>query len=269
MIREQEVDMIGRFKRIITNFNIFSLAILISAAAAPEISAEEGSMPFQPGEKLTFDITWGGISVGEAVLEVYPKEVVKGEAAHHFVLTAKTVGFVDMFFKIRNRIDAYADSGMNRSVFFKNELSGKHRKSVTIDFDWNHSRIKRRDSTAEWDELEALPGSFDPLSVFYFTRIQELKEDTAYERPVTDGKKNVIGRLRILRRETIEVGGKEYDTYLMEPETRHIGGVFKESKNPKIQLWVTADKRRMPVKARSEVVIGSFVGKLISAEGSI
>jgi uncharacterized protein YpmB len=86
---------------------------------------------------------------------------------------------------------------------------------------------------------------------------------------VTDGKKNVIGRLKIVRRETIEVGGKEYDTYLMEPETRHIGGVFKDSKNPKIQLWITADKRRILVKARSEVVVGSFVGELISSEGAI
>ncbi|MBU3913971.1 DUF3108 domain-containing protein, partial [bacterium] len=158
----------------------------------------------------------------------------------HFVLTAKTVGFVDMFFKVRNRIDAYADSGMTHSVFFKNELTGKHRKSVTIDFDWDNAKIQRRDNTAEWEALDALSGSFDPLSVFYFTRTQELKEKTAYERPVTDGKKNVIGRLKIVRRETIEVGGKEYDTYLMEPETRHIGGVFKDSKNPKIQLWITA-----------------------------
>jgi len=258
-----------QFKRIISNFNFLIALILVVLTGVSTVPAEELPMPFQAGEKLTFDVTWGGIPVGEAVLEVYPKETINGEEAHHFVLKAKTVGFVDMFFKVRNRIDAYADSGMTHSVFFKNELTGTHEKSVTIDFDWDKAKIQRRDNTAEWDALDAMSGSFDPLSVFYFTRTQDLKEKTAYERPVTDGKKNVIGRMKIVRRETIEVGGKEYDTYLLEPETRHIGGVFKDSENPKIQLWLTADKRRLLVKARSEVVVGSFVGELISAEGAI
>jgi len=261
--------MICLFQRSIRNFNIIIAAILMVWAGVQEVPAEEVPMPFKSGEKLTFDITWGGIPVGEAVLEVHPKENINGKEAHHFVLKAKTVGFVDLFFKVRNRIDAYTDLGMTRSVFFKNELSGKHKRSVTIDFDWDNARIQRQDSKAEWKALYALPGSFDPLSVFYFTRIQDLKEKTAYERPVTDGKKNVIGRMKIVRRETIEVGGKKYDTFLLEPDTKHIGGVFKDSKNPKIQLWMTADKRRLLVKARSEVVVGSFVGELISAEGEI
>ncbi len=261
--------MKGRFKIIIRNFYILIVAVLMALTSAPAVPADEVPMPFEPGEKLNFEVTWGGIPVGEAVLEVHPKTTINGEAAHHFVLTAKTVGFVNMFFKVRNRIDAYADLCMTRSVFFKNELSGKHKRSVTVDFDWENAKIQRRDSKAEWEELDAMPGSFDPLSVFYFTRTQDLKEQTAYERPVTDGKKNVIGRMKIVRRETIEVGEKEYDTYLLEPDTRHIGGVFKDSKNPKIQLWMTADKRRLLVKARSEVVVGSFVGELISAEGEI
>ena len=260
--------MICQLQRIIINFMLIA-AILMALTGTPAILAEEVPMPFQPGEKLTFDVTWGGIPVGKAVLEVYPQATINGKTAHHFVLTAKTIGFVDVFFKVRNRIDAYADPDMNHSVFFKNELTGKHSKSVTIDFDWDNARIQRWDSTEDWEALDALPGSFDPLSVFYFTRTQDLKEKADYERPVTDGKKNVIGRLKIVRRETIEVGGKEYDTYLMEPETRHIGGVFKDSKNPKIQLWITADKRRILVKARSEVVVGSFVGELISSEGAI
>jgi hypothetical protein len=58
-----------------------------------------------------------------------------------------------------------------------------------------------------------------------------------------------------------------YDTYLIEPEIKHIGGVFEKSKNAKIKLWVTADKRKIPVKIKSKVVVGSFVGELVSATG--
>ena len=31
--------------------------------------------------------------------------------------------------------------------------------------------------------------------------------------------------------------------------------------------WVTADQRRIPVRVKSAVVIGSFTGELISAQG--
>lgn len=58
-----------------------------------------------------------------------------------------------------------------------------------------------------------------------------------------------------------------YDTYLIEPEIKQLDGVFEKSKNAKIQVWVTADNRRMPVKIKSEVVVGSFVGELVSATG--
>jgi hypothetical protein len=43
--------------------------------------------------------------------------------------------------------------------------------------------------------------------------------------------------------------------------------VFEKSENAKIQIWVTADKRRMPVKIKSKVLVGSFVGELVSVTG--
>ena len=49
-----------------------------------------------------------------------------------------------------------------------------------------------------------------------------------------------------------------YDTYLIEPELKHVGGVFEKSKDAKIQLWVTADEHRIPVKIASKVAIGHF-----------
>jgi hypothetical protein len=33
-----------------------------------------------------------------------------------------------------------------------------------------------------------------------------------------------------------------------------------------MKLWITADKRRIPVKIKSKVIVGSFVGELISAD---
>ena len=109
-----------------------------------------------------------------------------------------------------------------------------------------------------------MPGTFDPLSAFYFIRGLDMANGSAIERPITDGKKCIIGRLKVVKRENIKVKSGTYDTWLIEPELKHVGGVFEKSKNAKLQLWVTADSRRIPVKIKSRVVVGSFVGELVS-----
>jgi len=70
-----------------------------------------------------------------------------------------------------------------------------------------------------------------------------------------------------VKREKIKVASGTYDTFLVEPDLQHIGGVFEKSKDAKLKIWVTADKRRIPVKIKSKVIVGSFVAELISAEG--
>ena len=86
------------------------------------------------------------------------------------------------------------------------------------------------------------------------------------ERSITDGKKCVVGRCTYIRREYIKVGKKRYDTWLLEPELKHVGGVFEKSGDSKIQLWVTADHRRMLVRIKSKVIIGSFFADLVEAQ---
>ena len=79
----------------------------------------------------------------------------------------------------------------------------------------------------------------------------------------------MIGRVQIVGREEVKLSSGTYDTYLLEPELKDLGGVFKKSKNAKIQVWITADERKIPVKVKSKVVVGSFVAELVSAEGTI
>ncbi len=68
------------------------------------------------------------------------------------------------------------------------------------------------------------------------------------------------------KKERITVPAGTFDTYLIEPELKDVGGVFKKSKNAKIQLWITADRRRIPVKIKSKVIVGNFTGELVTAE---
>jgi hypothetical protein len=47
-----------------------------------------------------------------------------------------------------------------------------------------------------------------------------------------------------------------------------VGGVFEKSPDARLQLWVTADHRRLPVKLKSKVIVGSFTGELVDMSGT-
>lgn len=100
--------------------------------------------------------------------------------------------------------------------------------------------------------------------VLNWSRSVDLAVGTHIQRPVTDGKKQIMGHARVIRQERVTVPAGTFDTFLIEPDLRHVGGVFDKRPGAKIQLWVSADPRRLPVKLKSKVVVGSFSGELVS-----
>lgn len=227
-------------------------------------AAAEKPVPFHPGERLTYELRWEFVPAGEATLEVLPTTIINKKEAFHFLLTAKTNSFADMFYKVRDRINAYADVDMTHSLLYeKKQREGKTKRDVTVSFNWRKNRARYSDSGRRRKPISILPGSFDPLSAFYYSRMFDFSKINEINRPITDGKKNVMGRLQVIKREQITVKGVQYDTFLIVPELKHVGGVFEKSKDAKIELWVSADHRRIPIRIKSRVVVGSFIGELV------
>ena len=245
----------------------FIVIALTTIFSLPEgIRATENLIPFRPGERLTFQAKWSFIPAGEAVLEILPIENLNGIRSYHFVMTAKTYPFIDLIYKVRDRIDAFTDVEMTHSLLYEEKKEGKSKKDVVVNFNWEKQEAEYSNFGEKRKPISLRPGSFDPLSVFYAFRLHELKENKELQVPVTDGKKCVIGKAKILKREKVKVASGTYDTYLVVPDLEHIGGVFAKTKDAKLEIWVTADTRKIPVKIKSKVVVGSFVGELISVE---
>ena len=224
---------------------------------------------FQPGERLTFILKWTIIPAGEAVLEVLPQEHMAGLDANHFVLTATSNAFVDAFYMVRDRVDAWSDAAMHQSLLYrKKQHEGRTRRDITVSFDWEAKTAQYVNFGEAREPIPIAAGTFDPLSVFYWSRSADLVVGRQLRRSVTDGKKYVLGVANVVRREKIRVPAGTFDTFLIEPDLRHVGGVFEKSPDAKLQLWVSADHRRLPVKLKSKVIVGSFTGQLVSITGS-
>lgn len=243
---------------------------LFVAGSAWGDNAMEPELAFSPGERLTFVLKWTIIPAGEAVLEVLPREHMAGLDAYHFVLTARSNAFVDAFYMVRDRIDAWSDAAMRQSLLYrKKQHEGRTQRDITLSFDWEEMTAQYVNKGEAREPLPITPGTFDPLSVFYWARsVDDIGVGGRLQRSVTDGKKHVLGIADVVRRETIRVPAGTFDTFLIEPDLRHVGGVFEKSPNAKVQLWVSADARRLPVKLKSKVIVGSFSGQLVSITGS-
>jgi hypothetical protein len=242
--------------------------LVIGAASIPDTALADTQKAFAPGERLAYRLRWTIVDAGEAHLTVNPMTTIKGEDAYHFSLSVASNAFIDAFYKVRDKVDAYADAALSRSVFYKKaQQEGRTVRDVTVAFNWTDGTARYTKVEKEGTEVKTtplLPGSFDPLSAFFYVRSLPITgPGMIIERPITDGNKNVIGQVRVVKRETIRVRGKKYDTYLIEPDLKHVGGVFEKSPGAKIQIWVTADERQIPVLLKSKVVVGSFVGELM------
>jgi len=191
---------------------------------------------------------------------------VNGSPSYHFSFTATTSELADIFYKVRDRLEGYADTAMTRSLLYTKRQDGKRHRRVVVPFDWEACTAQYTDRDDVREPIAILPGSFDLLSVFYAFRLFDLREGLVLKLPVTDGKKCVMGKATVVRRETIRVKGASYDTFLVEPDLAHMGGVFEQKRDSRLKVWVTADGLSIPVRIESEVMVGSFVAELVSME---
>jgi hypothetical protein len=223
--------------------------------------APDKKIPFQQGEKLMYQGKWGMIPAGEITLEVLPKQTINGVEAYHFVMTTKTNEAVDLIYKIRERQDSYVDTGLTHSVYYKKKTESEHPRDENIAFDWSKQEATYTNFGQTKPPIHILPGSFDPLALFYVLRTHDLKENSVINIPLTDGNLNIEVRAIVGKREVIEIKGRMYDTIEITPNMETLNEfdkVVKKGEHPQLKVWLTADEKRIPIKIRSKIGIISF-----------
>jgi hypothetical protein len=243
------------------------LSVIISPAFADPTFSDSDINTFFPGEKLTYCIKWGYIPAGYAYLEVLPNETWNEQPVFHFQLKARTNSFVSKIYEVSDQIDSYVSISRNRTVHYKKRVrEGRTRRDITVYFNLKNQTAQYKNFDQYKPPISIPKYTFDPLSAFYYVRLFKPDKTKSIFASVTDGKKCVAGKVRYIKQETISVPYGSFDTWLIEPDIKDVGGVFEKSKNAKIQIWITNDERRIPVLLRSKVIVGSFYAELIKIE---
>ena len=105
----------------------------------------------------------------------------------------------------------------------------------------------------------------DILSAFYVARARGLPPSGAVTVPVYDHGKVYDLVFQVVGRETLDLPpplGRKVKTLIVEPKLPKGSGLFAQEGD--LKVWVTDDERRIPVRARTKVAVGSVSADLES-----
>lgn len=242
----------------------YSLAFYVTLViSAMSLHADNAERPFTAGERLIYSLKWGPFNVGEAVLEVINENTVFGEPSYHISFKVETNDFADKFYKVRTEIETFPTTNLERSMHYRsNQQEGKRHKNFTVAMDWENMEITRLENGTLRDPLIPEGPMHDPLSILFYFRTVELIEGAELPLPATDGKKLINVDAKVVEKSKHRVPAGKFETFRVQPNLKDLGGVFRKSKDATLDIWFSADERRIPVKLKSKVRVGSFTANL-------
>ncbi len=241
----------------------FFLACLTLGAMSGVASGDSSSArSFQVGEQLTYEISWLNITAGTAVMSVIAAGLDGDRPLAKLVTTAQSRPAITRFFPVDNRVESLLDPAtlLPEHLVFKRR-EGKKKEDIEYLFHQQTGTVTvLKGGTTEI--LEMPSGTHDIISCLYYARSTlSFQPGSSLTMNIYHDKKN--RKVDVLVEEIEMVSG-----LWGEVEAARVlvimpfQGLFLNQGN--IRLWFTNDDRRIPVRMKAKVIIGSIVADLVS-----
>jgi len=237
------------------------MSLLLAVAAWVVFAIPGTAFSLTIPEKLTYDLSWTGISAGTAT-----QEVIDDGDTIRVVSTARSADWISLFFPVEDRIESVLAKvppphlGLPQHYRMKIH-EGSHRRDKEIIFAQKEGKAEYIDHLGhEKLTLNILENTYDFYSSFYFLRTIKLEVGKPVFVNILDSKKMWNVEVLVLDREKLK-------TILGDIETVHIRPLVKSEgifeRKGAIDIWLTDDERRIPVRMKTKVKIGSVTATLI------
>jgi len=214
---------------------------------------------------VDFRITYAHLLAGRAWVSVLPGEP-EGRPVLRFVAEARSQGFFAWLFRFRvdDRTVATWEPESGCSLAIEKRLAeGRAVREQSITFDREQGVALVTDPKLKDARFAVGPCVLDVLSAFFVTRLRGVPETGELTLPVFDNGKHYQLGVRFLGRERLDLPGPlglKAATIVVEPSLLEGTGLFV--KQGRLKIWLTDDARRIPVRMRSKVAIGSVSADL-------
>ncbi len=222
------------------------------------------AQPLIVGEKLTYNIkvSWVPVSAGKRVDHIEKKLALGRKNAYHITSEAKTSSVAARIYRFQNRQSTFLETNDFYPISFRNQLQDKkYTARVEINFK-NEKAEYEKISQSKPTEPEkrdkkvlAIPfGTQDELSMIYFLRSKKLEPGKKYYFPLISKAKVVKVSISVEHGEVLKVKGLGRVKTLVVTTSHGY------------RLWLTDNRRHIPVRIEAEVKMGKMKANLAKIE---
>lgn len=243
---------------------LFLLLILALGALAGPLKPGRpvSRSPFSIGEVIHFSVGWGLVNAGSSSLTVLDTVRVGGHLCWKIQSQAQSNDVLSKLYPVRDRVVTWMDvKGLFSRALSKSLSEGSYKKQRDYQILPEKGLVIKRKNSQTLDSLRIRGPVQDVLSAFYWVRTQPLAVGKVLEVEAVDDLKAYRLAIKVLARENVKLKAGTFDCYKIQPIL--LGeGLFKAK--GEVFIWVTADERRIPVKMKSKIFIGSISASMVS-----
>ncbi len=191
-------------------------------------------------------------------MEVKSDSTPDGKEVLKFLVTGRSSGIVEKFFKVNDYVQSVFDPKIMQSLTYNlEENHGRKKRHRTLVFDHVQKTVVSRLNNDPPETLAISEPVQDVLSSFYYLRTQEgFGRDRPIIFDVYDGGKIWSVAVYTLGREIVKTPAGEFSTIRVRTYPRYQGVFMNKGE---VFLWLTDDDRKIPVLMKSTLKVGSFV----------
>jgi Protein of unknown function (DUF3108) len=232
--------------------------------ASLKSEVHSAAMPFFVGEELRFEVRWMGLLAGNASMAVSGQVTKDGRDVYHIQSLAESSPFFSLFYPVRDIGEAFIDVRELYPWYFRlDQREGSRIAQRTVTFDQQRGIAIYTKNQEIPQEVKVPVGVHDSLSSFYILRTLPLRVGQSIHLNTFSNGKTYDVEVQILRREKVEAYWGTVDTLVVQPLMR-----FQEILRQKgdVLIWVTDDARRLPIRMKTAIKVGSIEATLIDVK---
>jgi len=203
------------------------------------VDSKDLAPPFKDGEKLTYEVRYNGLKVGRSILTFNGEKDLDGKSVYHITFFTKIPS-------LKDTEEIYADKDtflpievhrkIKKKIGFNNSIVEKYdQKKFKVDIS-SKSKLRSKNFS-----IQRHAPIHNAILLPYYYRVKESFDENErinVSLPTMDFEVIFKGK------ETIKTPLGEYESYAFT------------SNPPKFKLWLSADKKRIPLKIKNPGTLG-------------
>lgn len=231
----------------------------------PLIDVENvAAQPLIIGEKITYNIkvSWIPVTAGKRIDHIEKELPLDRKSAYHITSEARTSSVAARIYRFQNRQSTFLNTEDFYPISFRNQLQDKkYTARVEIKFNdgkADYEKISQMKPTEpekrDKKVLEIPVGTQDELSMIYFLRSKKLEAGKKYYFPLIIKGKVVKISISVAQGKVLKVKGLGRVKTLVVTTSHGY------------RLWLTDNRRHIPVRIEAEVKMGKMKANLDKIE---